>query len=105
MQTLYDTRITDRVRVEEEFGRFVAFFDDERIGAFHSGKAAVRGAINFLNARAEARAVEASIAKQNEADAQREADNAFLSDLAFKLGIWPDTMNTLIEIIKRRVDE
>lgn len=105
MQTLYGIKITDRVRVEEGFSQFVAFFDDERIGAFHTGKAAVNGAINFLNARAEARAIEASIARQNEADAQREADDAFLTDLAFKLGVWPDTMNTLIEIIKRRVDE
>ena len=105
MQTLYGIKITDRVRVEEGFGQFVAFFDDERIGTFHTGKAAVNGAINFLNARAEARVIEASIAKQNEADAQRAADEVFLDWFSDKINVPVADLETFIEVIRRRVDE
>ncbi len=102
MQTLYNHRITDRVRVDESFGQFIAFFDDERIGAFSSGHKAVQGAIAFLQERARLREEEAAAKRAQEAVAQQNADDAFLYDLSDRLGISVDDLERLIEIINRR---
>lgn len=103
MQTLYGIRITDRVRVDEGFGQYVAFFDDERVGTFPSGRAAVNGAIAFLRDRAARREREAELAVQRAAAEQQDEDETFLYDLTDRLGISVSDMETLIEIIGRRL--
>jgi len=105
MQTLYGIKITDRVRVEEGFGQFVAFFDDERIGAFKTGKAAVNGTIAVLKERAKAREAEAAADRERQIMDQKSDDIAFLYNLSDRLGIDVDDLERLIEVIKRRLAE
>lgn len=102
MQVLYGIRITERVRVDESFGQFVSFFDNERIGVFGSGKAAVIGAKNFLLTRAERREEEARIAAERERQTQQDDDDEFLLNLSDRLGVGVGDLERLIEIVKRR---
>lgn len=106
MQTLYGMKITDRVTVDEiiKFGllTYRARFDGEHVGDFTSGRDAVSSAIAFIKRkRAEAEAFAANEAAMA-AETQECEDEAFLTDIANRLGVDASDLDRLIEIVARR---
>lgn len=107
MQTLYGIKITDRVTIEDHLAnpydrRFVAKFDGKEVAAAHSAPVAARRAQAWLQERAAERQAQTRASKEAAANLAYANDNAFLDQLADRIGCDVYDLLELIEIIKRR---
>lgn len=106
MQTLYDIRITDRVRVlEDGDGGFLTYFDGQYIATERSGRAAVNAAKKWLKKRDEQRQEQARVDAIFAAQRQRAEDDSWLHGFAMELRIAKDDLDRLFEIFKRKLGE
>lgn len=107
MKLLYDRKVSDRMQIlwSETKKKYQVYMDDDCLSENFNAKAAVNQACDALKERAAQREADRQAAAEQAAVDQHRADDAFLLQLARRLGLEEDDLTQLVDIIVRRIED